>query len=287
MNVVEVLGRAARLSVSAWLETLVLAIFLSPVLWGVFEVVQSGADSELLNAIFAIPQVLFTGFSAAVLFQAFDNTTRGTDVELPIAKLGKLSFSIAAATFIANALSSVGYMFCFIPGVVISVGLFLTQVLLFKEDRGILDAVFESWARTRGNRLEIFFVLVATGVIAVVALTVVLFAGFASLFADVSAEKVGLVQKVIFAVSAGGMGACWLTFSRGLEYAIYEELSAQAVPVRPLRHDDPIFHEPLPPESASEAEAAPQRPKPEFRPPITVDQDIVFGQDADDDKDGW
>ena len=38
----------------------------------------------------------------------------------------------------------------------------------------------------------------------------------------------------------------------------------------------------------AEPVAVQERVAPPMRPPITVDQDIVFGQDAnDDDKDGW
>ncbi|MEZ4458977.1 MAG: hypothetical protein R3E66_04475 [bacterium] len=282
MNLTTKIGDALGLTRHVWMETLLFAVVLTPVFWGLFEIVGKGGNITLLRYGFAIPQALFTGFSAVVLFQAFENHENGTEVELPTSRLMQLSFLIAAATFIVNLIVGIGTMFCVIPGVIATVGLYLTQITMFKEDTGVLGSIFQSWSLTLGHRLEIFLLLVMVGI----GSSVVIVPLVAGLFMVVAArhDGGGMMLNVAVALGFGVTGAFALTFSRALEYTVYSALSSDVG-----RWTRPTVPQPEEaPEMAFEPQAPARQPeRPPVRGPITVDQDIVFGQDADDDNEQW
>lgn len=296
-------GKALSLTGQVWMETLLFAVFMIPVFWGGLEVAARGGDPRVLQFALMIPQALFTGFSAVVLYQAFDNIQNGTEIELPMERLLGLTVTISIATFLVNMIVSIGSMFCLIPGVFAMTGLYLTQITIFKEDAKVLDSLYQSWSKTEGHRLDIFFLLMIVGLAASV-LAIPIFAGLLfSLYSSAAVEggaSGSFLLTVGMAVIFGLVGAFALSFSRALEYAVYTEISPNVdrwmKPAMDARAPARGFTEPVgeaepaePDEPAEPAEPVRERVAPPMRAPITVDQDIVFGQDANDDDDdkGW
>jgi hypothetical protein len=294
-------GKALSLTAQVWMETLFFAVFMIPIFWGGLEVAARGGDPRILQFALMIPQALFTGFSAVVLYQAFDNSQNGTEVELPMERLLGLTVSITIATFLVNVIVSIGSIFCLIPGLFAMTGLYLTQITIFKEDAQVLDSLYQSWSKTEGHRLEIFSLLIIVGLAASV-LAIPIFAGlllylYGSQLTAAGSASDAFLAKIGMAVIFGLVGAFVLSFSRALEYSVYTEISPNLDrwmrPAMDSRAPAGGVTEPAgeadPADPAAPAEPLRERVAPPMRAPITVDQDIVFGKDAnDDDNDkGW
>ncbi len=287
MKLLSVVGSALSRTGSVWMETLLFAVFIVPVILGGLEVLSRGGDVRILQAALLVPQALFTGFSAVVLYQAFDNQLKDEPVELPMGRLFSLTVSISLATFLVNIIVGIGSSFCLIPGLFAMTALFLTQVTLFKEDTKVLDALYQSWGKTEGHRLDIFFLLLLVYTAAMIITIPVVAGAISMLYADLvgGGQAGGLAVKVGLATLFGVVIAFGLSFSRALEYTVYAEISPSVDRwLRPVV-DSVVPIEPAGPTQPDEPPR--ERVQPAMRAPITVDQDIVFGQDAEDDKDGW
>jgi len=285
------IGKALSLTAQVWMETLLFAVVMIPVFWGGMGIAGRGGDPKILQFVLMIPQAVFTGFSAVVLYQAFDNRENGTEIELSTERLMGLTVAISIATFLVNIIVSIGSAFCLIPGLFAMTGLYLTQITIFKEDATVLDSLRQSWSKTEGHRLDIFILLLIVGVASIL-LAIPIFGGLLfALFSSVTVESASgsLLFNVGMAVIFGLFGAFALSFSRALEYTVYAEISPDMDRwMRSSMDARPAASGLTEPVGSVEPVAVQERVAPPMRPPITVDQDIVFGQDAnDDDKDGW
>lgn len=120
-----------------------------------------------------------------------------------------LSRRLAAATaneLIARIMISIllviGFLLLVIPGVLLAIGLYLVRPLIAVEDRNFADAMVESWRRTRGNRFEVFVLLIGAVVLYVLMVIPGLLASLAlgsvPVAATVVYQAVGAVAMVFW-----------------------------------------------------------------------------------------
>lgn len=274
MKLWTIVGRSFTLSYKVWFETLVLSVFLIPVFWlGMEALVQFKVG--LSRLLLLIPHVLFTALSGAILFHAFERITHGNQEEIPLDEFVRISGLLIGATFIVEIIVSIGWMFCVVPGVIAFIALSLTQASVFIQRHGILQAIDDSFTKTKGYRIEIFLVKLALYAMAISTLL------FSIIVLNETVENhnvdgAGLVAqysmfaKVLWAVAMGLVGASVGTFSRALEYAVYTEIrQTERLPPLELKPDYQLI-------------SPPRQPLPPVRP-IDVGPDIVFGAPSDDD----
>lgn len=58
--------------------------------------------------------------------------------------------------FLVQLGTSVGFLLCVIPGIVLALGWVFATVLVVDRERSAVDAIKESWALTRGHKMDIF-----------------------------------------------------------------------------------------------------------------------------------
>ncbi len=274
MNPLSILTQAFRLLRSALTECLILSIIAIPVVWAGLEVAQRGGNLETFRLLMTIPQMVWGGFSAVVLYNAFENEKTGEEYELPIKDLAFLTAMMAVLGFLNGLVIGVGSMMCLIPGIIASLGLMLGQVILFKEDVNILDAMSRSWSMTHGYKLDLLYVTVVFTMVVMVVAVPSVFAVMFVLYGDAMDGGPSILGNAILSVGLGVGATVLVGLFRALEFTVYEHIT------RPVPRPSRGYVEPPPPENEPVQQS---RPPAAVRPPITVDSDIVFGQTEDDD----
>ncbi len=78
-------------------------------------------------------------------------------------------FFILVAAFLTTVICAVGYIFCVVPGVILTLKLVLTPVVVVLEDVDPFQALRRSWRLTKGQMGKIFVVLLVVSLIGFVA----------------------------------------------------------------------------------------------------------------------
>lgn len=82
-----------------------------------------------------------------------------------LSRLGSASANELAARILTWVLIGIGLVLLVVPGVILAVGLFFVRPLIAVEDRTFVEAMIESWEYAKGQRFDLFILLVVTGVL--------------------------------------------------------------------------------------------------------------------------
>jgi len=110
---------------------------------------------------------LFSAVYFVVLSRAFARPVpqlSSVPAELITRRIGRASLTMLVGGIVVSLAVTIGFLFLFVPG------LFLAACFLFfifavgVEDRGVVGALKRSWSLSRGNRLRLGVIVLATGI---------------------------------------------------------------------------------------------------------------------------
>lgn len=97
------------------------------------------------------------------------------------------------ATFLVSLATLVGLILLVVPGIIVSLGMYLFLYALVDQDLGVIDAMTESWRLTHGYKLFLFLLTLVVG-IGIIVITIVT----CGLGALIAIPVLSLVQGVVY-----------------------------------------------------------------------------------------
>jgi hypothetical protein len=182
-SVADVLGPTLRLFTdNLWFITKLVVVIVAPLeILQVLSVGSVDADWQFQGGTFLLQILCNLIIAPALIFGLMKVMQTG---EYPgvnqsfrwgVGKLGKLGLSVLLSWLVIVA----GLILFVIPGIIFSVGLALVYPLAVLEKRSALDVLKDSWALTKGHRLNIFLAgFVVHGITAIMSEGLKFFASF-------------------------------------------------------------------------------------------------------------
>lgn len=96
------------------------------------------------------------------LYSVMVRVVRSEEVSIPGLFDGFQHFGRAVGVYLLSLLAIiVGFILLIIPGIIIAVGLYPVEYLVYDERRGVVETLQRAWDLTRGHKFELFVVGVA------------------------------------------------------------------------------------------------------------------------------
>jgi uncharacterized membrane protein len=126
---------------------------------GVLNIAVSGANT--------VVSLIVNAFMAGGLMATSLKAARGQPTSFgdPFAG-GRYFGRMLVAAIVAFFLTAIGMVLCFVPGIILALGIMLYGALIVDQDMAGIDAIKKSWEMTKGHKLNIFlFGLIGIGVV--------------------------------------------------------------------------------------------------------------------------
>jgi hypothetical protein len=108
-----------------------------------------------------LAQVVFAQAVGVVAVRTFASDARSRFPSDLDRRFGWVLVNALVAGFVVNVLTVVGTVFLIVPGIYVAVALYFVRFEVIVEDKGVVDALRDGWDLTSGERLPVFFLLVA------------------------------------------------------------------------------------------------------------------------------
>lgn len=110
-------------------------------------------------AVLAVAAAVLTQAVKLVAIRTFVSDERATvPPEFGTRRIGWVTLNAVVGGLIVLALIALGLVFLVVPGVFVAVSLFFFEQEVAVEDSNLVEAIEDSWALSKGNRVEIFLV---------------------------------------------------------------------------------------------------------------------------------
>lgn len=200
------------------------------------------SQAELLAALtavetpLALPVSLSTAFGlwlvAAVLAESahivairtFVGERAAGDPESVLRRLTRATLAGFVAGIVVIVLTGIGLVLLVLPGVFAAVGFYFVRQEIAVEDASVVDALTDSWERTRGHRLKVF-------VLAVLVTSLNFAAGFSTALA-------GVLTPAGAALVGAAISALTTVFGIAVATRAYEQLRREPPPDSPPEPDE-------------------------------------------------
>jgi hypothetical protein len=120
-----------------------------------------------LLGISIVISLVYTAVVYSVFMRLFADDLEGR--ERPIGEVVRAGLGHAPALLALNlvlaVILTIGFMFCLVPGILLSIALIFAIPAVVLEPTGPFNALGISWDRTKGHRLNVFLVMLVAGAI--------------------------------------------------------------------------------------------------------------------------